>query len=73
MTLDTRLLEILVCPIDKGPLDHLPAENLLYNRRLQRAYDIVEGIPVMLVDASRLVDDAEHQRIIALVDGADSN
>lgn len=64
MTLDPRLLEILVCPLDKGPLDHLEAEHLLYNRRLHRAYDIVDGIPVMLVEASREVDENEHRRLM---------
>ena len=68
-TLDPRLLEVLACPEDKGPLYYLPAENLLYNPRLHRRYDIVDGIPVMLVEEATTVDDTEHARLQALIDG----
>lgn len=64
MALDPQLLEVLACPLDKGPLHYLPGENLLYNPRLRRGYDIVDDIPVMLVEASREVDDAEHTRLM---------
>jgi uncharacterized protein YbaR (Trm112 family) len=67
-TLDARLLEILACPQDKGPLYYLAAEDLLYNPRLHRRYDIVDGIPVMLVDEATTVDDAEHERLMAVVE-----
>ena len=36
MTLDSRLLEILACPEDKGPLLYFEDENFLYNERLHR-------------------------------------
>lgn len=39
-------------------------ENLLYNPRLRRAYRIDGGIPVLLVDEARQVDDDEHARLI---------
>jgi uncharacterized protein len=61
--LDPKLLEILACPDDKGPLYYLADENVLYNPRLRRAYEVREGIPVMLVDEATTVTDAEHQRI----------
>ncbi len=63
--LDERLLSILVCPQDRGPLLFLPDE-CLYNPRLRCAYPIEDGIPVLLVDeAVTVADDAEHQRMLA--------
>ena len=67
MALDPRLLEILACPEDKGPLLYLPDEDALYNPRLQRRYDVRDDIPVMLVDEATQVDAAEHDRIMAKV------
>ena len=67
MALDPRLLEILACPEDKGPLLYLPDEDALYNPRLQRRYDVRDDIPVMLVDEATQVDGAEHDRIMAKV------
>ena len=67
MALDPTLLEILVCPEDHGPLHYLEAENLLYNPRLHRVYEVRDGIAVMLIEESRQVDDAEHDRLMALV------
>jgi uncharacterized protein YbaR (Trm112 family) len=65
MTLDPRLLEILACPEDKGPLLWFADENILYNPRLTRSYDVKENIPVMLVDEATTVDAAEHDRLMA--------
>ncbi len=67
MTLDSKLLEILACPQDKGPLLYLSNEDSLYNPRLRRRYAIRDDIPIMLVDEAETVDDAEHQRILAKV------
>ncbi|AYX81903.1 MULTISPECIES: Trm112 family protein [Corynebacterium] len=50
MSLDPKLLEILACPRDKGPLEYLEDEQVLVNTRLKIAYRIDEGIPVMLSD-----------------------
>lgn len=50
MSLDPKLLEILVCPQDKGPLSYLEDEQVLVNERKGIAYPIEDGIPVMLVD-----------------------
>jgi uncharacterized protein len=63
MALDPALLAILACPEDKGPLYYFADEDLLYNPRLRRVYEIREGIPVMLVDEARTVDDGEHARL----------
>ena len=65
MTLDTRLLEILACPIDKGSLLYFADDEILYNARLKKQYRIHEGIPVMLPDEAADVDDAEHERLVA--------
>ena len=62
---DPRLLEILVCPHDKGPLLYVAAENCLYNPRLRRRYAIRDGIPVMLVDEAETVTQTEHERLVA--------
>ncbi|MGV0838314.1 Trm112 family protein [Mycolicibacterium thermoresistibile] len=62
--LDAKLLDILVCPEDRGPL-LLIDDECLYNPRLRRAYPIEDGIPVLLVDeAVTVTDDAEHQRML---------
>ena len=65
MALDPRLLEILACPEDKGPLWYFDDEDSLYNDRLRRRYAIRDGIPVMLVDEAETVADAEHERLLA--------
>jgi uncharacterized protein YbaR (Trm112 family) len=68
MALDPQLLEILACPEDKGPLLYFEAENILYNPRLKRSYAVKDDIPVMLVDEAETVDDAEHDRLLALAE-----
>lgn len=68
--IDARLLEILACPEDKGPL-LLIGDDTLYNQRLRRAYRIDDGIPVLLVDESRQVDETEHADLMARA-GADA-
>ncbi|MEJ5254711.1 MAG: Trm112 family protein [Acidimicrobiales bacterium] len=68
MALDPQLLEILACPEDKGPLLYFEDENVLYNPRLRRCYDIRDGIPIMLIDEARTVDDDEHARLMAKAD-----
>jgi uncharacterized protein YbaR (Trm112 family) len=55
---DPRLLEILVCPITKGPLEYDRAANELVSRSARRAYPIRDGIPIMLPDEARMLDEA---------------
>ncbi len=72
--LDDSLLSILVCPADRGPLVLVSQEGgaeLLYNPRLRRAYRIEDGIPVLLIDEARDVDDDEHARLMARARPAD--
>jgi uncharacterized protein len=66
--IDQMLLDILVCPADRGPL--LLAGEVLYNPRLRRAYRIEDGIPVLLVDEATDVSDDEHARLMARTDPA---
>lgn len=61
--MDAKLLEILVCPADRGPL--LLVDDLLYNPRLRKAYRIEAGIPVLLVDEAVNVGPEEHERLMA--------
>jgi len=65
--IDETLLSILVCPADRGPLVLVGpgAGNELYNPRLRRAYRIEDGIPVLLVEEARDVDEDEHARLMA--------
>jgi uncharacterized protein YbaR (Trm112 family) len=65
VALDPKLLEILACPDDKGPLLYFADEQSLYNPRLKRRYEINDDIPNMLVDESETVSDAEHERLLA--------
>jgi uncharacterized protein YbaR (Trm112 family) len=70
MALDPKLLEILACPEDKGPLLYFADEDSLYNPRLKRRYAIRDDIPIMLIDEAETVDDTEHRR---LLDKAEAN
>ena len=63
--LDPRLLEILACPEDKGPLLYFADESRLYNPRLHRSSEGRDGSPVMLIDEATAGDDAEHERLVA--------
>jgi uncharacterized protein YbaR (Trm112 family) len=65
VALNAKLVEILACPEDKGPLLYFEDEESLYNPRLQRRYAIRDDIPIMLIDEAETVDDAEHQRLLA--------
>ncbi|MFZ9706427.1 MAG: Trm112 family protein [Ilumatobacteraceae bacterium] len=66
-TIDARLLSILACPQDKGPLYFVADEHMLYNPRLHRSYHVRDGIPVMLINEATTVSDADHQRIMAKI------
>ena len=66
MSLDPELLAILACPEDNETLIYVAEDEVLYNPRLKRAYDIRNGIPVLLVSESREVSDEVHQRYTKL-------
>jgi uncharacterized protein len=56
MTLDTKLLDILACPVCKGPLQYAKAAQVLVCRADRLAYPIRDDIPVMLEDEARRLD-----------------
>jgi uncharacterized protein YbaR (Trm112 family) len=58
--MDSRLLDILVCPICKGPLLYRKAEQELVCKADRLAFRIRDGIPVMLEDEARKLDPAEE-------------
>jgi len=54
---DPEILELLVCPLTKKPLDYDEAKQELISRTAGLAYPIKNGIPIMLVDHARQIDD----------------
>jgi uncharacterized protein YbaR (Trm112 family) len=50
---DPKLLEILVCPLTKDPLEYDAARQELVSRRAKLAFPIRDGIPIMLADEAR--------------------
>ncbi len=55
--MDSRLLELLVCPVTKGPLVYDKAAQELLSESARLAYPIRDGIPVMLESEARRLDD----------------
>ncbi|MGB0627271.1 MAG: Trm112 family protein [Alphaproteobacteria bacterium] len=53
---DPKLLEILVCPVTKGPLEYDQAAQELISKQAGLAYPIRDGIPIMLADEARQLD-----------------
>ena len=53
---DRRMLEFLVCPVTRGPLDYDPDRRELVSRNAGLAFPIQDGIPVMLADEARRLD-----------------
>ncbi|MEX1148049.1 MAG: Trm112 family protein [Sphingomonadales bacterium] len=54
---DPKLLEILVCPVTKGPLEYDAARGELISRKAGLAYPVRDGIPIMLEDEARRLED----------------
>ncbi len=63
--LSSELLDLLVCPIDHQALIYVESENILYNERLKKKYEIKNTIPIMLVEKALDVSQEEHERYIA--------
>ena len=53
---DPRLLEILVCPMTKGPLRYDREKQELISDQAKLAYPVRDGIPIMLIDEARKLD-----------------
>ena len=56
-SVDPKLLEILVCPLTKGPLEYDSDKQELVSRSAKLAYPIRDGIPIMLVSEARSLKD----------------
>lgn len=54
---DSKLLEILVCPVTKGVLEYDAAKQELISRGAKLAYPIRDGIPIMLISEARKIED----------------
>jgi uncharacterized protein YbaR (Trm112 family) len=65
MALDPRLLELIACPEDHGPLWYFEAEGCLYNPRLKRKYLVANDIPVLLTAESVELSAAEHEQLMS--------
>lgn len=59
--MDPKLLEVLVCPVCKGPLDYRKADKELVCKPCRLAYAIRDGIPVMLADEARVLTSEDAQ------------
>ena len=57
---DPKLLELLVCPLTKGPLRYVRERQELVSEQAGIAYPIRDGIPIMLVDEARQLDEDEE-------------
>ena len=57
--MDTRLLELLVCPVTKGPLEYNREQQELVSRSARLAYPVRDGIPILLENEARTLTDAE--------------
>lgn len=60
--IDPKLLEILVCPVSKVPLRYDADKQELLSDQAALAYPIRDGIPVMLPDEARQMDDGEVKK-----------
>jgi uncharacterized protein len=54
--MDSKLLDILACPLCKGPLRYVKAQQVLVCRADRLAYPIRDGVPVMLEEEARALD-----------------
>ncbi|MES2980255.1 MAG: Trm112 family protein [Pseudomonadota bacterium] len=57
--MDTKLLELLVCPVTKGPLQYDREKQELISRSARLAYPVRDGLPVMLESEARTLTDEE--------------
>lgn len=58
--MDPKLVEILVCPVTKGPLAYDREKQELVSKSARLAYPIRDGIPVMLEEEARRLEPAEY-------------
>ena len=58
---DPQLLEILVCPVTKGPLRYDRTRGELVSERARLAFPIRDGVPLMTVEAARHIERGDHK------------
>jgi uncharacterized protein YbaR (Trm112 family) len=63
LSLDPKLLEVLVCPVTKGALVYDSERQELISRKAGLAYPIRNGVPIMLPDEARPLSDAERDAV----------
>ena len=63
--MDNKLLELLVCPVTKGPLDYDRERQELLSRSARLAYPIRNGIPILLENEARPLSDEELDKLAA--------
>jgi uncharacterized protein YbaR (Trm112 family) len=61
--MDTKLLELLVCPVTKGPLDLQRDAQELWSRSARLAFPIRNGIPILLENEARTLSDEELESL----------
>ncbi len=59
LIMDSKLLELLVCPVTKGPLNYNRERDELISRSARLAYPVRDGIPVLLEHEARVLTDLE--------------
>lgn len=59
--MDSKLLELLVCPVTKGPLTYDKERQELISKSARLAYPVRDGIPVMLEEEARKLDPSEYE------------
>lgn len=64
--MDTKLLELLVCPVTKGPLNFDRERQELLSRSARLAYPVRQGIPILLENEARTLSDEEVEQLAAL-------
>lgn len=63
--MDNKLLELLVCPVTKGPLDFDRERQELLSRSARLAYPVRNGIPILLENEARTLSDDEMAKLAA--------
>ena len=61
--MDTKLLELLVCPVTKGPLTYDRERQELISKSARLAYPIRDGIPILLENEARVLTDEEIEKL----------
>jgi uncharacterized protein YbaR (Trm112 family) len=69
MTIDPRLMEILVCPVSHAPLREAGDWLVSTDAATRRRYPIREGIPVMLIEESEVMEPSEWEAAMEEADG----